>query len=219
MEYSRQIRKILSDFHKGGITEERCRTCASSCCSHPGYALLENVEAIYDKYKKGLLKRDDFEFTPNLNIYEFTSKYFDASFFQTGKLFWKKQVVLFYPKTIACTGDLLTIPTNIDSYYNVRFGIYQENRWLNKGCVFLSSKVPEWPEDDGNRSRNCILHHEDSITKITTKPIGCVFHTCVNPREPKGPTKSMRRKWYGALALFSKDSDKWFYAIVAKYRK
>ena len=52
----------IAAHHEGGITEQDCLACSSPCCSQGGFAILENVIQVYDRYKAGRLKRDDFDF-------------------------------------------------------------------------------------------------------------------------------------------------------------
>ncbi len=87
----------------------------------------------------------------------------------------------------------------------------------HKGCVFLSKKVPSWPEDDKDSSRRCILHRAESATHLTAKPIDCVFYTCLEPFKAKTPTVKESRRWFRrVLAVLSPRSLERYRALVEK---
>ena len=40
-------------WHSDAVTAQDCEASSSPCCSHGGFAILENVLAIYDLYQGG----------------------------------------------------------------------------------------------------------------------------------------------------------------------
>ena len=210
---SKRIRKILSVHHHNGVTAEDCISCASGCCSQGGFAILENVLLIYDHYKKGNLQREDFEYELGLSFKDFVFTYFDVYTRETGNGFLKRDVVLFHMKSISNEGNLISIP-GIGYYYDVRSAWFEVNLWMNKGCVFLSKKVPNWPEDDGLAERHCILHETKSNTHLTKKPIDCIFYTCDEPMKARVPDERVSSRWFRALALDYPKSVQRFEALI-----
>ena len=85
-------------------------------------------------------------------------------------------------------------------YWEIRSELFDQNPWLNWGCVFLSHTCPNWPADDGLAKRHCILHTPDCRDAVGPKPIDCVFYTCTKPYEPKTPTKEQTEEWLSALS-------------------
>jgi hypothetical protein len=195
-----EIKKILEDHHRGTVTDEHCSKCCSACCSHSGFAILENVLQIYELYQNGLLNREDYEFEKGLSLNSFINTYFDVYQHSTGRWPRKKDILTFHVRSIDEQGRLITIPP-VGNYYMTRSGLFQENSWLNYGCVFLSKKIKNWPHDDGDCSRYCILHSDLSSTHLTAKPIDCVLYTCQTPIESKTPTADVSKAWHRALAI------------------
>ena len=199
--YPKRITRILEKWHAGAVTPQDCKACSSSCCSHGGFAIFENVEAIFALYQRGELKREGYEFPPNLSFLDFVKTYFDVWAYTTGRWFWKKRFAAFYMRSLSSDGHLISIPAVGGSYHVTRSELFDDNPWLNKGCVFLSKPVENWPSDDKDESRHCILHHPESSTRLTQKPIDCVFFVCSTPLKGKVPTKRFSRKWFRALAV------------------
>lgn len=208
-----RVKKILDEWHKGGVQTEECIKCSSGCCSHGGYAILENVLKIYEIYKNSELHREDYEFTKGLSLSDFVRKYFDVLCYPVGGRFIKRPILFFHMKSLTDDNQLISIP-NIGSYWEIRYSLFEQNPWLNKGCVFLNKKVPNWPEDDQDASRECILHNPDSKTQITEKPIDCVFFTCIKPMKCKDVTVKISNKWHKALAVSFPKSVKRYQALV-----
>jgi hypothetical protein len=210
-----KITRIIQDHHRGGISQADCRACSSACCSHSGFAILENLQLIYQRYQAGLLQRPDFAFEPDLSFKDFTFKHFDVIVKVTGKWFWKKEIVLFYPKCVTAEGQLIAIPGG-DYYCYVRAGLFNENPWLNWGCAFLSHKVPNWPQDDGDTGRYCLLHTPDSPNHLSAKPIDCVFFTCTTPLDIRVPSPKTSARFFRALASAYPHSVERFRRLIEK---
>jgi hypothetical protein len=204
---------LIARHHRGGVTEEDCRQCSSACCSHGGFALLENVIEIYDKYRRNQLRRSDFDFGTGLSFRGFVAKYFDVYLQVTGKWFWKRTILFFHMRSLSSGNDLISIPA-VGSYYETRAKLFAGNPWLNKGCVFLSARVPNWPDDDKDATRHCILHEDRSRTHVTAKPIDCVFYVCTKPMTAKAPTKDESARWFRALAKAYPDSVARYFALI-----
>jgi hypothetical protein len=207
------LRKILSHWHQDGIREEDCKACSSACCSHSGFAILENVTLIYEKYKRGELIRTDYEFPQGLTFTDFIWKYFDVNNFSTGRWPFKKSILLYHMRSFTSDNEIISIPTG-SFYWEIRASLFNRNPWLNKGCVFLNKKVPNWPQDDKDASRICILHTPDCNEMVTEKPIDCIFFTCSQPMKCKAPTQKVSEQWMRALAVSFPDSASRFHAMI-----
>lgn len=194
-----KITRLIQKHHRGGVTPADCLACSSACCSHSGFAILENVQLIYELYQAGHLRREDFVFEFGLSFRDFVFKYFDVTCRVTGRWLWQKTLLTFYPRSITGDNRLIVVP-RAGSYCYVRSDLFDENPWLNKGCVFLSKKVPNWPEDDGDASRYCLLHAPKSPTHLSAKPIDCVFYTCNTPIDSKIPSSKTSQRLFRALA-------------------
>lgn len=186
----------LQEHHRGGITEQDCAACCSGCCSRGSFAIFENVVSIYELYKDGRLHREDFEFEPELSFKDFVDRYFDVYLFDPGEDV-ATALALFHMKNVSCVGHLISIPS-IGDFWETRDALYDGNPWLNRGCVFLSRTIPDWPTDDGDSDRHCILHQIDSATHLGPKPIDCVFFTCDSPMTPREPAEPAH-KWLEVL--------------------
>lgn len=57
MEMPFEIIDFITERQKG--TKPQCQFCNSNCCNGPGFAILENVLNIYQRYTNGLLIRKD----------------------------------------------------------------------------------------------------------------------------------------------------------------
>jgi len=193
------VRAMLAQHQQGGVAATECKRCSSPCCLQGGFALLENVEAIYDRYREGGLKRDDYRFPPGLSFTEFALTYFDVTVRTTGRGKSKRQLLLFHMRSLSAEGQLIAIPA-VGDYYEVRCQLFDDNRWLNRGCVFLSKRTPVWPDDDQDGERHCILHQEDATEHLGLKPIDCVFLTCDTPKEIRYPSATESDHWFSTLA-------------------
>ncbi len=209
------VTKILAEWHEDGIHEEDCLACSSACCSHGGFAILENVILIYEKYQRGELIRTDYEFPSQLMFTDFVWKYFDVIRFHTGRGPVKKSILVFHMRSLTADNEVISIPAG-GSYWETRVSLFTQNPWLNKGCIFLNKKVPNWPEDDKDSSRKCILHTNEFNEMISEKPIDCVFFTCTQPLKPKTPTQQISDRWFRALAVAFPDSVKRCQALIDK---
>jgi len=136
-----KIENFFRRYRKGGIAEGDCLSCSSICCSHAGYAILENVVIIYELYKNGKLEREDYEFPSGLTFEKFVRKYFDVFFDNVNFLFHKKSLATFYMKSLSSDNHLIAIPS-FGWYHQTRSELFESNPWLNKGCVFLKKKYP-----------------------------------------------------------------------------
>ena len=198
MKIPQTLLDILEKHQRDCVTESDCLSCSSGCCSRGGFAIIENVFAIYELYEKGKLKRKGMNFPKGLSLYAFIVKYFDVLERHVGPEEDEEPLVFFHMKSIDEKGRPISIPG--DEYWKTRDGLFNRNRWLNHGCVFLSHPVLDWPHDDHLSDRHCILHQEDSLTNIGSKPIDCLFYTCRKPFEPKLPAKEETEKWFYAIA-------------------
>jgi hypothetical protein len=215
MKLPEAVTRFLDDYHAGGVTEQDCRACSSPCCSLGGFAIFENVVQIHERYRRGDLRRGDYEFEPGLGFAEFVFRYFDV---------YKKSVtangvnttlMLFHMKSLSADGHLISLPGG-DDYWEIRKELFQRNSWLNRGCVFLSHKVDNWPSDDGDASRHCILHTRDSATAVTAKPVDCVFFTCNRPLDGRVPSEEQSSAWFRLLAEHFPNSFERFEAMIGE---
>lgn len=189
------IRALLDTHHAGGVVEADCRACSAPCCSQGGFAILENLPLIYERYRRGLRRRDH-TFAGGLTLREFLLTYFDITQRATRLGRRQAEIVLLHMKSLSGDGQLITIPA-VGEYYEVRSQLFADNPWLNRGCVFLSARTGS--EDDA-LERSCLLHDPQSSTQLTTKPIDCVFFTCSTPREGRLPSEQESERWFRALA-------------------
>ena len=213
--FPKRLADILKEWHEDSVREEDCKQCSSACCSYAGFAVLENVMLIYEKYKRGQLVREDYEFPQGLSFTDFVWKYFDIYIYLTGSRFFKKNIVLFHVRSLSNDNHPISIPEG-GSYWDVRGSLFHRNPWLNKGCIFLNKKVPNWPEDDKDSSRMCILHTPDCNNVLSEKPIDCLFFTCTKPLTCKEPTEKISKQWRRALAVSYPDSERRFRALIDK---
>jgi hypothetical protein len=197
--YPKPIIEFLREYHAHGITEEDCRACSSPCCSLGGFAILENVIQIYELYRAGSLNRADYEHEPALSFADFVFKYFDIYKRKVPVEGAESTLMLFHMRSLSPQNNLISIP-NCGDYWEVRTELFHQNPWLNRGCVFLSHKVGNWPEDDGDASRHCTLHTRLSSSHVTAKPIDCVFYTCNKPIQGRVPTAHQSEEWFRLLA-------------------
>ncbi len=207
------IVRFLDVYHRGGVTEGDCRACSSPCCSLGGFAILENVVAIFERYGRGNLRRTDFEFAPGLSFGDFVFQYFDVYRKTVRAGGGEATLMLFHMKSLSADGHLISIPGG-DDYWDIRKELFERNPWLNRGCVFLSKRVGNWPSDDGDSSRHCILHAPESKAMVSAKPVDCLFFTCNRPREGRVPAPAQSEQWFRLLAEQFPDSLPRFEALI-----
>jgi hypothetical protein len=212
-QYPKPIVRFLRQHHAGGVTERDCLECSSSCCSLGGFAILENVVQIYDLYRRGGLRRADYEYGAGLGFEEFVFRYFEV--YKKAVPLDDREVVLmlFHMRSLSSDGHLISVPS-VGDYWDTRAELFRQNPWLNRGCVFLSHHVQMWPNDDGDASRHCILHAPLSGTRVTTKPVDCVFFTCTRPIEARVPTEEQSAAWFRLLAESFPNSLERFEALI-----
>ena len=211
--YPEPIVQFLKEYHFAGVSEEDCRACSSPCCSLGGFAILENVVQIYELYQRGGLRRADYEYEPGLSFADFVFKYFDVYKKKVPAESGEPTLMLFHMRSLSQEGNLISIPAGGD-YWEIRAELFQQNPWLNRGCVFLSHKVGNWPEDDRDASRHCILHTPLSGSHVTAKPIDCVLYTCNKPIEGRVPTEEQSANWFRLLATHFPNSLERFEALI-----
>ncbi len=212
-----RARTFLKRYHAGGVTEQDCRACSSACCSHGGFAILENVLQIYERYRAGALRRRDHQFPANLSFREFVFQHFEV-YQQAVQLGDREAVVLlFHMRSLSSDGHLIQIPA-VGEYWQTRVKLFEANPWLNRGCVFLSHGVGNWPEDDGDSSRHCILHSPLSGSHVTEKPLDCVFYTCDRPIAARAPTAELSAEWFSILAESFPNSVERFEQLIGVVR-
>ncbi len=211
--YPAPIVRFLKEYHSGGVTEADCLACSSPCCSLGGFAILENVVQIYELYRQGGLRRTDYEYQPGLGFADFVFQYFDVYKKLVPLAGGEVTLMLFHMRSLSQDGNLIGIPAGGD-YWEIRAELFQKNPWLNRGCVFLSHKVGNWPEDDRDASRHCILHTPSSGSHVTAKPIDCVFYTCNKPVDARVPTQEQSANWFRLLATHFPNSLERFEALI-----
>ena len=215
MELPEAVARFLDEYHAGGVTERDCRACSSPCCSLGGFAILENVLQIYELYQRGALRRTDYDFEPGLAFGEFIFKYFDVYKKTVAVNGGDATLMLFHMRSLSADGHVISIPGG-DDYWDVRKELFELNPWLNRGCVFLSRRVDNWPSDDADASRHCILHVPGSATTVTAKPIDCVFFTCNRPLEARVPNVDQSAAWFRLLAEHFPNSLERFDALIGE---
>jgi hypothetical protein len=185
------VRQILDDHHRGGIRASDCLRCSAPCCMQSGFALRENVVRIHARYRAGALIRDGFRFSPGLSLADFIARYFDVS--SDGRL------TLYHPRSLGPTGEPIAVPPSED-FFETRAALFDDNLWINRGCVFLSRSRPPWPEEDGCCDRHCLLHEPGSEGRLSAKPIDCLFLTCDRPGQIREPSPRLSQQWFEALS-------------------
>lgn len=193
------VAETLRRHHEGGVGPEACAGCASPCCSRGGYAIIENVLLIYELYRAGKLERDDYQFVGGLSFKDFVDRYFHVEVRTVGRNGGSRGLALFHMKSLAPGGHVITIPAEGDHGAS-RDRLFDQNHWLNKGCVFLSESLSEWRPEDGRLGRGCILHDPAAASQVTAKPIGCVLATCAAPLQGKPLDEEAEQAWLEALA-------------------
>jgi hypothetical protein len=193
------VAEMLDRCHQDGTPPEACARCAAGCCSRGGFAILENVMRIYERYRAGQLQRADYQFAGGLNFREFVEQYFDIQVWTPESPEDGKGVVIFHMKNLGPGGSLVSIP-QVGEYWDVRNELFDRNPWLNRGCIFLSEGLPDGGADDGRTGRHCILHEAQSGNCVTAKPIDCVFFTCTEPGVPRSVDEATEEQWLATLA-------------------
>jgi hypothetical protein len=190
-----ELSGFIKGYHEYGIKDSDCQSCNSACCSYSGFALLENVEQIYEFYRKGMLKKQDYNFLPNLNFKQFVTTYFDICYYE--------KIIFFNPKHLSLNNQLLSIPL-LEDYWETRSELFESNPWLSQGCIFLDQKINYQSKDKIKRA--CLLHTEDYQTHLGPKPLACVFFTCIRPREFKLPKHKDTQDFFEMLSEIYPDS-------------
>ncbi len=212
MTFPEEIRHFLNEYHKDGISSEDCLSCNSYCCSHAGFAILENVLEIYQIYKNGSLKREDYVFVEGLSFKDFIFTYFDVIKYSDDN------IMIFHPRHLTKDNNIISIPDGESSYWSIRSDLFNRNPWLNYGCIFLNNKISQGEYND-NKKRGCILHSQFSEERITTKPIDCIFYVCKEKqRESKTPQKEETTEWFRLLSKHYPKSVKKFEKLIG-YKK
>jgi hypothetical protein len=193
--FPRVIAELLDRHHRGAVTEGHCRDCSSMCCIHGGFAILENVLLIYERYTEGLLFREDYVFPEGLSLRAFVSTYFDFPLIPSGVF----SAVFFHARALTKDNTLISQTRLGSDSYPAHGEPPELDRVMSKGCVFLNKKIPTWHTDDRDWSRSCILHHPESRTHLTAKPVNCVLFVCRKPFEAKHPDAKLSADWVRAL--------------------
>lgn len=215
MKIPAQVSELIAKYHADGVSAEECLACSSGCCSHGGFAILENVLEIYALYQKGKLKRKGYRFPKGLLFRDFVFMHFDVWSHSTGPDDDKQEIVFFHMCSIDEQGRPIHVPGG-GSYWDIRGGLFDNNPWLNRGCIFLSHSCPNWPEDDRYTKRHCILHSADCCEVVGAKPIDCVFFTCSKPYAPKIPSREESEQWFRALSEAFPNSKSRFESLIGE---
>jgi len=210
-----KLMKIVKEHHKGGVTSSDCIACSSPCCGSGGFAILENVLAIYEVYTRGELIREDYEFPKNLSLIEFVENYFDViarDVNDTGNE--DDYLVFFHMRSLDENKRPISVPP--DDFWETRADLFNQNPWLSKGCVFLSHSVDNYNEDDANTNRHCILHGKKSSDGFPVKPIDCSHFTCTKKGYYKPRYKVEQDVWYNKINTSYPGSVKRFKQIIGE---
>ena len=76
--------------------------------------------------------------------------------------------------------------------------------------------MQNWPADDKNPGRHCILHAPHSGAHITTKPVDCVFYARHTPIDARVPTEAQSGTWFRLLAEHFPNSLERFEALIGE---
>ncbi|MCK4597792.1 hypothetical protein KAU04_07110 [bacterium] len=165
-------------------------------------------------YKRGELRRADYEFQPDLSFEEFVLEHFDV--WIQGKTGDSSEMGLmnFFMKSISADKNLISIPGIGGDYYEARTNLFRINPWLSKGCVFLSQKISREPVDSLKIPRHCILHTADYFENLTAKPIDCLFHTCETTGKGRVVSEEISKKWLSALESSFPNSVERFQTLI-----
>jgi len=213
----RSLVDFLAEYHAGGVSESDCQACSSPCCSHGGFAILENVLQIYERYRAGKLIRAGYQFESGASFEQFVFKYFDVYKKTVVLEEGETTVILFHMRSLSSDGHLIKIPA-VGDYWETRAALFRSNPWMSRGCVFLSHGGPSWPEDDRDSSRHCILHVANSSSDVTSKPIDCVFYTCDRPIKAREPSVEQSIRWFQLLATHFPNSVERFEQLIGRPR-
>jgi len=178
-----QIRLVLEARREAAFS--RCHECDAGCCNGPGFAILENVMQIYERYRRGLLVRSDLDFEPGMTLGQFVFSYFDRAIINDGLL-------LFFPKMVTDDSRLLSVPPW--NFWQAREYLLRRNR--SYGCIFLDRRRT----DDDTRFNPCILHGNPKIQEeITEMPIDCMYCQCSALRQIVKPRAEESSQWFRLL--------------------
>jgi hypothetical protein len=203
MKLPELITVFLEDRKKRISSNVDCSMCNGACCQGSGFAILENIVLIYDKYKRNDLKRDGYEFVSGLSFQQFVNSYFDDCVINGG-------LKAFFPKTLSENNNLISIPP-FGSYWENRTYIKANNRWIkHSGCIFLSKKF----NDMDSKPNYCILHDKFADKEITAKPIDCVFLSCSAVKNTVNPTLNETSVWFSLLNYSFQDSDSRYQTLL-----
>lgn len=168
-----------------------CVECSSLCCLHGGFAILENVVAIYGMYRRKHLIRQDYRFRENLSFKGFVGTYFDISLMPDNY----EAPVFFHTRVLSKNNTLITENSTHNSKCNADGEPFDIDNITSRGCVFLNRKIPIDNESDETPSTTCTLHSPDNETHITAKPINCVLFTCQRPLVVKQQDARFSYEW------------------------
>ena len=76
--------------------------------------------------------------------------------------------------------------------------------------------MQNWPQNDKNAGRHCILYAPHCGARITIKPADCVFCTCNMPIDARVPTEERSANWFRLLAKHIPNSLERFEALIGK---
>jgi len=205
MELPEIVKCFLEKRKEGTSKTDICSLCNGACCKGSGFAILENVIQIYEKYKAGLLKKEDYAFIPELPFGQFINTYFDDCIINGG-------LKAFFPKTLSNDNNLIGVPP-FGSYWDNRIFIKNNNSWINHyGCIFLNRKYSEYD----SKPNYCILHENNKEHEISAKPIDCVFLSCYSIKSIKIPTQNETNLWFNLLNYCFPNSEMRYQEILKK---
>jgi len=214
-----KMAELIKANHRDGIEPGECMSCPSSCCIRAGFAILENVLQIYDMYGNGQLVREGYEFPRGLSFTDFVFRHFDVIGLPVKRWLRKRELVRFHPRCISEDGHPIAVPASGGYYYGTRAELFGENPWLSRGCVFLSAPIADDEEKRDTPVRHCILHSQQSASRISAKPIDCVFFTCDGQGSYRTPPKQLSDRWYRTLDACFPRSDARFTALLEEDRR
>jgi hypothetical protein len=194
LEIPEQIRQFLKKREKYNFSSENCKKCNAGCCSGPGFAILENVLLIYNKYISGLIVREDYKLEQKLDFKNFILKYFD-------RVLLHNRLLVFFPK-ILNNNELIAIPPW--NYFGARE--YITKRVKSNGCIFLNKKLHK----GSNTGHYCILHDDNLNNIVSTKPIDCTFLICSKDKKVINPSEDETLLWFSMLNYYFPESKKRF---------
>jgi len=151
-------------------------------------------------YQRGALEREGHAFPPAMSLREFIFAYFDVWSRTVGPEDDERELVFFHVKSIDEKGRPISIPGE-GEYWRTREALFEQNPWLNHGCVFLDRPLAdEFLGEEDLSVHRCILHTADALSVVGPKPIDCVYFACDGDRRGGEPTPEECDEWYYALA-------------------